>query len=168
MFYNCSNLEKLDVSNLNTENSESFKGMFHGCSKLKEINVSNFKTYNCTDISCMFKYCESLLSIDMLNWDMRNIDMNGMRDLFFDCSNLNKIKINFNTENRVVQRSFENINICFKKEVYAFPHKSVITFHLLKQDFYGLPENGIFIWRKGINCNELLKLLPVSWNRYQE
>ena len=34
--------------------------------------------------------------------------------------------------------------------------------------FQGLPENGIFIWKKGVNCNELLKQLPVSWNRSQE
>ena len=40
MFDGCNNLEKLDVSYLNTNNSKSFREMFTGCSKLKEINVS--------------------------------------------------------------------------------------------------------------------------------
>ena len=36
-------------------------------------------------------------------------------------------------------------------------------------DSYGrLPEGGSFVWKKGTNCNVLLKLLPVSWNRTQE
>ncbi len=34
--------------------------------------------------------------------------------------------------------------------------------------FQDLPENGIFVWKKGVNCNKLLKELPVSWNRSQE
>ena len=34
--------------------------------------------------------------------------------------------------------------------------------------FDGLPEGGSFVWKKGTNCNELLKHLPVSWNRTQE
>ncbi len=38
----------------------------------------------------------------------------------------------------------------------------------LKNIFRGLPENGKFYWRKGINYNELLNALPVSWNREQE
>ena len=34
--------------------------------------------------------------------------------------------------------------------------------------FIGLPDGGSFVWKKGVNCNRLLSLLPVSWNRTQE
>ena len=73
MFGGCKNLEKLDVSYFNTNNSKSFNCMFCGCSKLKEINVSKFKTTNCEKINSIFSGC-SLESIDMLNWDMKNIN----------------------------------------------------------------------------------------------
>ena len=138
MFSGCINLEKLDVSYFNTNNSKSFEYMFFECFKLKEINVSKFNTTNCEDISFMFCGCYSLESIDMLNWDMKNI--NDIKYLFKYCSKLKNIKMNYNNNKKL---SFYEI-------------------------FDGLPEGGSFVWKKGINCNELLKLLPVSWNRTQE
>ena len=112
--------------------------MFSYCSKLKQINVSKFKTTNCEDIYAMFYSCYSLESIDMLNWDMKNI--NNIKYLFSGCSKLKNIKMNFNNDKKL--------------EFY--------------KTFYGLPEGGSFVWKKGTNCNELLKRLPVSWNRTQE
>ena len=138
MFEGCSNLEKIDVSYFNTNNSKTFEGMFWLCSKLKEINVSKFKTTNCKDINRMLFKCSSLESIDMFHWDMKNI--NNIYYLFRGCSKLKNIKINFNNNKKL---SFYEI-------------------------FYGLPEGGSFVWKKGTNCNELLKLLPASWNKTQE
>ena len=74
----------------------------------------------------------------MLNWDMKNI--NNIGYLFSGCKSLKNIKMNFNN----------NKNLSFN-----------FTFN-------NLPEGGSFVWKKGINCNELLKHLPVSWNRTQE
>ena len=167
MFKGCSNLEKLDVSYLNTENSKSFEYMFRGCSKLKEINVSNFKTKNCEYIISMFERCSSIECIDMLNWDMNKIGMEDMRGLFAGCSNLKSIKMNFDSEKKVEKEKYENINICFKSYIYDVETKKKKSCYI-KEVFVGLPENGIFIWKKGVNCNKLLKDLPVSWNRSQE
>ena len=112
--------------------------MFYYCSKLKQINVSKFITTNCENICQMFSDCSSLESIDMLNLDMKNI--NEIDYLFDGCSTLKNIKMNFNNDKKL---SFDQI-------------------------FKGLPEGGSFVWKKGTNCNELLKYLPVSWNRTQE
>ena len=138
MFYGCKNLEKLYVSYLNTNNSKSFRGMFTGCSKLKEINVSKFNTTNCEDIYGMFQDCSSLESIDMLNWDMNNI--NDIDYLFDGCSKLKNIKMNFNYNKKL---SFKGI-------------------------FLGLPKDGSFVYKKGNNCEKLLKELPKSWKITQE
>ena len=138
MFNGCENLEKLDVSYFNTNNSKSFNSMFFYCSKLKQINVSKFITTNWENICQMFSNCSSLESIDMLNWDMKNI--NDINYLFYKCSKLKNIKMNFNNDKKL-----------------SFDHT-----------FYKLPEGGSFVWKKGTNCNELLKYLPVSWNRTQE
>ena len=167
MFKGCSNLEKLDVSYLNTENSESFYSMFCYCSKLKEINVTNFKTKNCKSIGYMFRGCKSLESIDMLNWDMNKIGMDNIKGLFGNCSSLKSIKMNFDSEKKVYnENKNEDIKICFKNYIYnIYPG---INLEITPGTFEGLPENGIFIWKKGVNCNKLLKDLPVSWNRSQE
>ena len=172
MFRYCSNLEKLDVSNLNTQNAKGFKEMFLGCKKLKEINVSNFKTKNCEYIDRMFEDCKSLESIDMLKWDMSNIQIhNGIENLFYNCSNLKSIKMNFNNKYyfdkniKAKEKKEEYNKICFKKN---FDENMEIIEKSNEKIFKGLPEEGTFIWRKGINCNELLSLLPFTWNRMSE
>ena len=141
--------------------------MFYGCSKLKEINVSNFKTKNCEYIISMFEYCSSIECIDMLNWDMNKIGMYDIQGLFAYCSNLKSIKMNFDSEKKVEKEEYENINICFKSYIYDREEENQKE-RYIKEVFVGLPENGIFIWKKGVNCNKLLKDLPVSWNRSQE
>ena len=40
--------------------------MFFGCSSLKEINLSNFNTDNVNDMSCMFYECSSLKKLIFL------------------------------------------------------------------------------------------------------
>ena len=37
------------------------EGMFYGCSSLKELNLSNFNTNNVTDMECMFYGCSEQL-----------------------------------------------------------------------------------------------------------
>ena len=54
MFYNCSSLTKLNLSNFNTENVKDMSGMFSGCSSLTELDLSNFNTKNVTNTSGMF------------------------------------------------------------------------------------------------------------------
>ena len=168
MFNGCLDLEKLDVSNLNTENSESFAYMFYSCSKLKEINVSNFKTKNCENIRSMFELCKSLELIDMLNWDMEKLGIYKISDLFLDCSNLKTIKMNFNSKKGHDKENINGVKICFKKDIYLMINENDCYVEKKSGIFEGLPENGIFIWKKGANCNEILKLLPVSWNRSPE
>ena len=44
MFYDCTSLEELDLSNFNTENVEITGCMFYNCTSLKKINLSSFNT----------------------------------------------------------------------------------------------------------------------------
>ena len=57
MFYGCSSLKEINLSNFNTNNVINMSCMFYGCSSLKEINLSNFNTNNVTDMSYMFSRC---------------------------------------------------------------------------------------------------------------
>ena len=111
---------------------------FINVQNFKEINISKFKTTNYEGVGNMFSNCSSFESIDMLNWDIKNI--NNIIYLFGDCEKLRNIKMYFNNDKKL-------------EFIYTF---------------YGLPEGGSFVCKKGTNCNELLKDLPVSWNRAQE
>ena len=171
MFENCYNLEKLDVSYFNTNKSKYLTRMFKGCSKLKEINVSNFKTEICQYMQFMFYNCSSLESIDMLNWDLKNIKKGGIDGLFNGCSSLKNIKLNFNKKDYFKDYlDLRNNKKCGYQT--CFKHKNLNEEEnqekLDSEIFGGLPNIGLFIWKKGIDCNELLKLLAYSWNRVPE
>ena len=56
MFYGCSSLTNINLSNFNTNNVIDMSGLFGGCSSLKDINLSNFNTNKVTDMRAMFKY----------------------------------------------------------------------------------------------------------------
>ena len=48
------------------------KSMFYGCSSLETIDLSNFNTFNVTDMNYMFYGCNSVKSIDLSHFDMAN------------------------------------------------------------------------------------------------
>ena len=54
MFYNCTSLTSLNLSNFNTNNVKDMEGMFFNCSSLTSLNLSNFNTNNVNDMSYMF------------------------------------------------------------------------------------------------------------------
>ena len=46
MFWGCSSLKELNISNFNTINVTNMGSIFYRCSSLKELNLSNFNTIN--------------------------------------------------------------------------------------------------------------------------
>lgn len=61
MFYNCSNLTYADVSNIKTSsNFTDTSGMFYWCTKLEELNLSNLNMDNVTTTTDMFTQCSKL------------------------------------------------------------------------------------------------------------
>ena len=95
MFNGCVKLVDLDVTNFNTKNSKSFKGMFNNMKNLEKIDVSKFNTSKCENINSMFEGCYKLTEIDMFNWDISNLNFNYGKEnpingLFYDCKNLKK------------------------------------------------------------------------------
>ncbi len=98
MFYNCSSLTSLNLSNFNTNNVNNMSYMFWNCSSLTSLNLSNFNTNNVEDMSYMFWNCSSLKSLDLSNFNTNNV--NKMRSMFSGCSSLTSLNLsNFNTDN---------------------------------------------------------------------
>ena len=73
MFYGCSSLTNIDLSNFNTNNVTNMKYMFCECSSLIDINLSNFSINRSTKIKNMFYGCKSLNKNNIIIKDMNNI-----------------------------------------------------------------------------------------------
>ena len=48
--------------------------MYYGCSSLKELNISNFNTNNVINMSYMFSYCSSLKELNISNFNMNDVN----------------------------------------------------------------------------------------------
>ena len=96
MFYGCSKLTSLDVTNFNTANVTNMSSMFSSCKSLTSLDVTHFNTANVTNMSSMFSSCKSLTSLDVTHFNTANVtDMNRM---FSSCSSLTSLDVaNFNT-----------------------------------------------------------------------
>ena len=96
MFYNCSALTSLDLSNFNTANVTNMYGMFYGCSSLESLDVSSFNTSNVTTMYAMFGCCERLTSLDLSGFNTSNVK--NMYCMFYQCSGLTGLDLSsFNT-----------------------------------------------------------------------
>ena len=98
MFWGCTALTTLDVSNFDTKNVTSMSYMFSNCFALTTLNVSNFNTQNVTNMYYMFSDCTALTTLDVSHFDTQNVtNMSGM---FSDCRALTTLDVsNFNTQN---------------------------------------------------------------------
>ena len=96
MFYGCSALTSLDLTNFNTANVEFMDHMFYGCSALKSLDLTNFNTAKVTYMNNMFEGCSALKSLDLTNFNTANVT--NMSNMFYGCSALTSLGLtNFNT-----------------------------------------------------------------------
>ena len=87
MFYNCSGLTNLDLSDFDTSNVTTMGSMFFGCTGLTSLDLSIFDTSNVTTMGGMFNSCSNLQSI-LLGPDFTKLTGS---DMFENCSNLTAI-----------------------------------------------------------------------------
>ena len=98
MFYGCSKLTSLDVTNFNTAKVTNMNKMFSSCSSLTSLDVTHFNTANVTDMSCMFYGCSKLTSLDVTNFNTAKVT--NMNKMFSGCLSLTSLDVtHFNTAN---------------------------------------------------------------------
>lgn len=110
MFYGCSNLTSLNLTNFNTKNVKNMNGMFGDCTHLTSLDITNFNTAKVTNMGNMFLGCSNLTSLDLTNFNTAKVtDMHGM---FKGCSALTSLDLtNFNTaEVRDMNRMFNMLD----------------------------------------------------------
>ena len=86
MFRDCSSLESVDLSRLNTSSVTSFANMFNGCSALKSLDLSTLNTSSATTFTYMFAGCSSLTSLDVSGFDTAKVTI--FSDMFNGCASL--------------------------------------------------------------------------------
>ena len=91
MFFACSKLTSLDVTNFNTENVKNMVRMFHNCSALTSLDVTKFNTGNVTDMGYMFYNCSALTSLDVTKFNTGNVT--DMSSMFSGCSKLTSLDV---------------------------------------------------------------------------
>ena len=115
MFQYCSELESIDLSNLNTSNVTNMAFLFNNCNNLKEIKgLNNFITNKVTDMRSMFQSCFKIEYIDLSNFDTSNVS--NMEYMFDECYKLKGIKgINkLNTSNVTTMEGMFQLCIALK------------------------------------------------------
>ena len=112
MFAYLTNVEKLDLSKLDTSYITNMSRMFYNSSGLKSINLSNFNTSNVTNMNYMFSECNNLLSLDLSNFDTSKVT--AMVGMFQNDTNLSSINFgsDFNTEK--VTNMYAMFSLCKK------------------------------------------------------
>lgn len=107
MFSGCTNLEYVDIQNLNFDSVQNVVGTFSNCVKLKKIDGSiNLK--NVKDISRFLYNCNQLTDIDIQHIGLKNT--NQLAGLFSFCSQLEQIDlqgIDFSTGQKQGEKLFE-------------------------------------------------------------
>ena len=99
MFYGCSALTSLDLTNFNTANVDFMDSMFNGCSALKSLDLTNFNTAKVVNMYMMFNGCSALESLDLTNFNTAKVTY--MNNMFEGCSALTTIYASdkFDTDN---------------------------------------------------------------------
>ena len=96
MFFNCYNLQQVDLSNFDTSSVTNMSGMFKGCYNLQQLDLSSFNTSSVTDMSGMFEYCYSLRNLDLSSFNTSAVT--NMSNMFYGCNSLQQLDLSsFNT-----------------------------------------------------------------------
>ena len=127
MFYGCSALKELKLSNLNTNKVTNMSNMFYGCSSLKEINLFNFNTSKVTNMSCMFYKCSSLINLDLSSFNTSKVI--NMVSMFSGCSSLKELNLStFKTNNVIDMKSmFRRCSSLINLDLSSFNTSKVIN-----------------------------------------
>ena len=91
MFFNCKNLDSINLSNFNTDNIINLSGMFYGCSNLTNLDLSGFNTKNVIDMSNLFHSCKRLLYVNLYNFHTEKVT--NIESMFENCESLTNIDI---------------------------------------------------------------------------
>lgn len=111
MFYLCTSLPEIDLSNFKTDNVLDMELMFYKCEALKSLDLSTFNTSKVTDMSAMLEGLKNCTEIDVSSFDTTNVTT--MDSMFSQNPLIERYNLKFNLENcTTTERMFsDNTNL---------------------------------------------------------
>ena len=95
LFFDCSNLTSVDLSELDVSNVQNMNAMFQNCTSLANIDLSRWTTSNIRSMLAMFQNCTSLTTLNLSGLGSDSLMV--MDSMFNGCTNLETINMsNFN------------------------------------------------------------------------
>ena len=160
MFAYLTNVEKLDLSKLDTSYITNMSRMFYNSSGLKSINLSNFNTSNVTSMNYMFSECNNLLSLDLSNFDTSKVT--AMVGMFQNDTNLSSINFgsDFNTEK--VTTMIAMFSLCKKLSYIDLSEFNTSNVTNMQSMFYYCESLQSFLNFKMLSPNFILSLLSLT------
>ena len=91
MFYSCTDIIEMDLSNFDASHVKNMTYMFANCEQLTFINLTNFNTSQVNYMNRMFENCIALTSINVSSFDTSNVKW--MNHMFYKCSLLTSLNL---------------------------------------------------------------------------
>ena len=121
MFFGCSSLTSLNLSNFNTSQVTNMDFMFYGCSSLEYINLINFKEIKLNYPSNMFREVPENVVICINNNIIEYIKNYPLKEnhkcLTIDCSDDWKSK-----QKKIINNTNECIERCDNSPIYKYEY----------------------------------------------
>lgn len=145
MFYHCTELTKLDLSNFNTSNVTTMASMFDGCTNLEELDLSSFNTSKVTNMSSMFgssdmNHTSGMKKINLSSFDTSNVT--NMNQMFWRCSNLIELDLSSFNTSKITNMSyfFANCPKLISVNLSSFDTSNVVNMSSMFQGDYSILE----------------------------
>ena len=143
MFFSCSELTSLDVTNFNTANVTNMSSMFSNCLSLTSLYLTNFNTEKVTNMSSMFFSCLSLTTIYASSKFVTPLVTNSSK-MFYDCEKLKGEEVC--TNDKATDKTYAKIEGGYfsggiPRVKYA---DGTLTFFLTSKETLGENEYGIY------------------------
>ena len=133
LFYGLTNVESIDLTYLNIDQTTSLREFFASCSSLETIIYGeNWNMSNITNISYMFYGCTSLTSVDLSSFNTSKVT--NLSYLFYNCSNLSNVIFgqNFDTKNvTTMSRMFYNCAQLLSLDLSMFNTSNVTNMYAM-------------------------------------
>jgi surface protein len=120
MFRGCESLTSMNLLNFDTSQVTEIYDMFYDCSSLTSLNISHFNTSQFTNMDSIFNGCSSLVSLNLPNFEIPKVS--GLHFTFLGCENLEYINLehidvsHIDTFENIFENVPDNVVICINME----------------------------------------------------
>ena len=91
LFYQCSSITEIDLSNFDTSSVTNMAHLFHGCSSLTSVNLNGLKTDILEHTDSMFQECPLLKSLDLSMFNTANVVF--FHSMFYNCLSITSLDL---------------------------------------------------------------------------